>query len=418
MLRLRAKTILNPGHKPLDNAAVLIKTDGTIEAVGQNKDFVPSPGEEQVDLGECLLIPGLINTHCHLDYTMMRGAFIGTGSFADWIARINSLKRNLSLNDYRQALHAGIRESLAQGTTSLVNIEAYLELVVDLPPTPLRIWWCLELMDVRLRNASEDFCLGLMRACEPGHEHQRHRFGLSPHAPYTTSRELYQAAAEVCSQQDLLFTSHISESSDEIEMFALGSGSLFELIQKVGGMNVQSGNSPLSHLTQPGALPERALLVHMNGLSESDYDWLAAGAQDGQLSVAHCPQSHEFFGHPQFDADRLRELGVNICLGTDSLASSQSLSLFDEMACFAKNNPGWSPAEIFRLVTVNAAHALGQGDSLGQLAPGFQADLVAIPCEEMPKDPYEALLNHTGQVLQSWIGGQPVPARNMSCETS
>ncbi len=399
---------LNPGQPPLDNAAILINSNGQITAFGRNKDFVPQPGEEQVDLGECLLMPGLVNAHCHLDYSMMRGALIGTGGFTDWIARLNSLKRSMTVADYRMAVESGIRESLANGITAMVNIESYPELAVELPRTPLRIWWCLELMDIRVRNAAEEFCLGLMRACENHQPAGRHQFGLSPHAPYTTSLALYQAAATVAAETDLLFTTHVSESSDEIEMFALSRGNLYDLVNSVGSLHPTGNSTPLAYLADNLVLPDGALLAHMNGLIESDFQWLERRVEDGLINAVHCPQSHAFFDHPEFAADRLRDVGVNICLGTDSLASSQSLSLFDEMSAFAATYPGWSPADILQLATVNAAAAVGCSDTLGSLAEGFQADCIAIPCPESVTDPYEAILNHTGPVKHCWIAGREV----------
>jgi cytosine/adenosine deaminase-related metal-dependent hydrolase len=94
----------------------------------------------------------------------------------------------------------------------------------------------------------------------------------------------------------------------------------------------------------------------------------------------HSPRSHDYFGHSRFEFERLRALDLNICLGTDSLASNESLSLFDEMRAFQREFPTVSPEEILQMVTVNAATALRQGKVLGRIRPGFLADLVAVPC--------------------------------------
>ena len=409
MLRIRAKSALTMSGPPLADAAVLIDDDGTIAAVGRQRDVDSPPGAAAIDFGECVLLPGLINAHCHLDFSMLRGGLLNSGRFADWIVRINALKRNLSLEDFRRAIDAGIAEALEHGTTSLVNIESFPELLIELPRTPLRVWWCLELMDIRKRIASERFSLGCLRALEPQCAAGATRFGLSPHSPYTASGELFRLAARVAATHGMLFTTHVSESADEIEMFTRAGGGLHDLVATVGGPPLpQRRDTPLGSLASAGLIPEHALLVHMNGLAEADFDWLAAHAARRRLSVAHCPQSHAFFAHPPFDYHRLRAAGVNICLGTDSLASSPSLSLFDEMRAFAMAFPGVPPAETLELATTNAAAALGHEGRLGTLAPGAAADLVLVP--QHSADPAESALAHRGPVAASLLGGRLLTA--------
>jgi cytosine/adenosine deaminase-related metal-dependent hydrolase len=121
----------------------------------------------------------------------------------------------------------------------------------------------------------------------------------------------------------------------------------------------------------------RWIVAHLNELTEIDFGLLKkCGAR---FHVVHCPRSHDYFGHSRFAFERLRSLGLNICLGTDSLASNQSLSLFDEMRAFQKKFPGSSPEEILQMVTVNPARALRQENALGRIGPGFRVDLIAIP---------------------------------------
>ena len=120
------------------------------------------------------------------------------------------------------------------------------------------------------------------------------------------------------------------------------------------------------------------IIAHLNELTESDFSFLERS--NSKFHVVHCPQSHNYFGHSPFAFDRLRSMGFNICLGTDSLASNDTLSLFEEMRAFQKNFPQVSPEEILRMVTVNPARALRSENLLGQIRPGFAADLIAIPC--------------------------------------
>src|SRR4029434_4075528 len=120
------------------------------------------------------------------------------------------------------------------------------------------------------------------------------------------------------------------------------------------------------------------IVVHLNELTEGDFDLLKQS--NSKFHVVHCPRSHNYFGHAPFAFDRVRSFGFNICLGTDSLASNESLSLFAEMHAFQKEFSSASAEEIFQMVTVNPARALRYENALGQIRPGLEADLIAVPC--------------------------------------
>ncbi len=133
-------------------------------------------------------------------------------------------------------------------------------------------------------------------------------------------------------------------------------------------------------------------------LAESDFKLLETSKR--KFHVVHSPRSHDYFGHSRFPFERLCALGFNICLGTDSLASNQSLSLFAEMRAFQRNGPAISPQKILEMVTVNAALALRQENMLGRIRPGFRADLIAIPCSQ-GRDVFEEIVAFDGGI--DWI---------------
>src|SRR5580698_9651804 len=137
--------------------------------------------------------------------------------------------------------------------------------------------------------------------------------------------------------------------------------------------------TPFGHLWRTGAVGPQWLLVHMNTLVEDDFQMLGELPRGSGPHIVHCPGSHRYFSHPPFPAKRLHELGVNLCLGTDSLASAESLSLFSEMRFFRANEPWLRSEQILRMVTVNPARALRRRGQLGQITPGALADLIALP---------------------------------------
>src|SRR5262249_8060985 len=140
------------------------------------------------------------------------------------------------------------------------------------------------------------------------------------------------------------------------------------------------------------------LVAHLNELTETDFELLKTKTK--KFHVAHSPRSHEYFGHSQFQINRLHALGFNICLGTDSLASNESLNLFAEMRAVQRNGSAISPEKIFEMVTVNPAAALQQHNALGRIRPGFRADLVAIPCSES-RDLFGQIVAFAGEI--DWV---------------
>jgi cytosine/adenosine deaminase-related metal-dependent hydrolase len=167
--------------------------------------------------------------------------------------------------------------------------------------------------------------------------------------------------------------------------------------------------TPIQHLERCGLLGENLLAAHVNYLGRGDAALLAKRG----VHVVHCPRSHFYFRHDQHSLKQLRKAGVNICLGTDSLASvyrsrgqTVELNLFEEMALFAANQPELSPRDVLRTVTINAARALGLSGMVGELTSGAWADLITIPFHGGVKNVYDAILNHRGGVTASMIGGE------------
>ena len=167
--------------------------------------------------------------------------------------------------------------------------------------------------------------------------------------------------------------------------------------------------SPFAHLWQSGAIDARWLLAHMNELCEEDFAILAALPRGGAPAIVHCPGSHRYFGHAPFPYRRLHELGVNVCTGTDSLASTFSLSLFEELRTLRRSEPWLTPEDLLRTVTVNPARALRRRGQLGQIVPGALADLIAVPASGSVGTVHEQIVENTQPVPWMMIDGQIRP---------
>jgi len=376
---IRAGTVVTMDGLPIDNGAVAV-SGSRITNVGKFSDIsATTSGEQIVDLGEQALLPGLINAHCHLDYTCLRGKIPPPKSFTEWIRAINAEKANLSPENYIGSINDGFAEATRFGTTTIANLTAFPELVSRIQ-APIRAWWFAELIDVRdpsRANEIVDAAVETLKSAE--------HWGLAPHAPFTASANLYRRCEEVARLENALLTTHLAESREEMSMFRDASGPLYDFLKEIGRNMADCGRkTPLSQLTEilrdvstPLDMTESWMLVHLNELAKNDFDLFARSRN--QFSIAHCPRSHAYFGHSPFEFETLRELGFNVCLGTDSLASNDDLSLFAEMRAFQKEFPKIPPDEIFRMVTSNPALALGKPHVLGRIGKNCWADLIAVP---------------------------------------
>lgn len=397
---VRARTIVPMEGEPIENGAVAINGN-RIAAVGRFEDVRASHSGEVIDLGEMVVLPGLINAHCHLDYTILRGKIPQQASFADWIRAINTHKDALSEADYIASITDGLAEARSFGTTSILNLEAYPELLPRLPRPALRVWWCAEMIDLR-KTVDVKAVSETLRAWFHSHQDWLGGFGLAPHAPYTASPKLYCEAAAIARANHLPFTTHLGESREEMQMFRDASGPLFEFLRSIGRPMSDDG-TPLENLMRTAPIGEDWIVAHLNELADGDFELLARGPK---FHIAHCPRSHTFFGHAPFAWEKLRALGFNIALGTDSLASNSSLSLFAEMRELMRKEP-WLPArEVLATVTVNAAAALGQSGSLGKIRPGFYADLIGIPARASKNDVFEKVVEHDAAVPWTMVNGE------------
>ncbi|MBX9742994.1 MAG: amidohydrolase family protein [Chthoniobacterales bacterium] len=386
----RARYVMPMSAPVIENGAVVV-ANGTILAVGFYERLRHDYSEAFYhDLGEVILMPGLINAHCHLDYTMMRGALQPQEGFTSWIGQLNKIKFSLKEEDFLASIEEGCHELNAWGCTTVCNVASFPELLSKLPQGLLRLWHCIEVMDIRGPEQGE---MGLANTENffKKEKKDRMRFGLSPHAPLTVSQDLYRRSAALTCKYHVPFCTHLAESEEEWEMFTKGSGPLFDFLKNFKREMSDCGSkTPVQSLLQNDLLPRGALLVHMNYLGAEDYKLLSSRAAD--FFIVHCPKTHRFFGRPPFDWKFFYDHGYRLLLGTDSLASNDSLNLFQEMQLMAATAPELAPEEILKMVTLYPAQALGMKEKLGELSVGAFADMIAIPFEGALEAAVEAML--------------------------
>jgi len=405
---LRARIVYPVNSPPIEDGAVIIQDEKILE-VGHFQDL-SSSDPEQTDLGEVVLMPGLVNAHCHLDYTGMAGLIPPPRDFVDWIEAIIAIKASWDYSDYAKSWLEGANQLLASGITTVADMEAVPELIPDVTTsTALRVHTFLELIAIRKRQT----LLGQVAEAEArltSHPSPRGGSGLAPHALYSSYSSLLQVAACTADSNNWPLSIHLAESATENEMFLQGRGRMFNWLKRnERDMSDCGSKSPIQLLNELNLLNSRLLAVHCNYVDETDIGLLGYN----RVHVAHCPNSHDYFGHKEFPARKLALAGANLCLGTDSLASTRkkngtkpNLDLFDEMKLFADKNVEFTAEEIIRMVTINGAKALGKSHFIGEFSANTAADLITMPIAPAVQQTAEKVLESTDSPSRVMVAGQ------------
>jgi cytosine/adenosine deaminase-related metal-dependent hydrolase len=379
MKRYLARWVVPVTSSPIEHGCV-VEDSGVIQYVGP---IDGAPAGEDHDLGESVLLPGIINTHTHLELTAMRG-FLEDLCFNDWIDKLRSsrkeaLTEEMLLDSARygivEGLHAGITTYADTCAAGLV-MDAMLEMGVR------------GIMFQETFGSAPEQCESAMVVLRArvavllAKQTDLVRVGISPHAPYTISDELYAETARFAAESGLRMGLHIAESEAETEIVCAASGP-FALEWHLRGMTVERrARSPIALLEKTGCLATSPLLIHCVQLDAED---IAAIARH-QCSVAHCPASNAKFGHGISPIADLIAAGVTVGLGSDSVASNNRMDILEEarlailfQRALKKSERAFTARQALELATIDGARALGLDDRVGSLEVGKDADLAAFP---------------------------------------
>ncbi|MFQ5411344.1 MAG: amidohydrolase family protein, partial [Phycisphaerae bacterium] len=345
------------------------------------------------DLGNCILLPGLINTHTHLDLTGYRGRLPQAPLF-EWIEKLITLRRADGAEVLeRDAVRTGVAESLAAGVTCIGDITRNETTVEVLKDTPIRMVCFLELISGASRPPNDlESLRNMLERLMPCAESGRLMLGLSPHAPYTVTREDCIGLATLARASNAPLSMHLLETSEEVRWLTGRGGPIQDLLIRRNAPHaaVKPDEDILDTLERAGILVPSSLLVHVNYVTDDQIDRLAAGS----VSVTWCPRSSRYFGHTQHRWREMLKRGVNVCLGTDSAASNETLSILDEMRCVRAEYPDVAPETILEMATLHGAKGLGLDPMVGSLRAGKRADFIQVPIDtDEPSNPIANLLD-------------------------
>ncbi|MDX2494810.1 MAG: amidohydrolase family protein [Desulfuromusa sp.] len=370
-----AKYLVSSNAPPIEGGALLvhgrrIASVATLKEIKRN-----NPEAKVVDFQDALLVPLLVNAHTHLELTdfeqwaKLAGEVALPENFVDWILRLIRIKRKLSGKQYQLSLCHGIEQSLASGTGAVGDILAHHSARKLYHSSPLLGSLFLETLGqdptvVRrlrheLKETLKDDVVGSVK------------LGVSPHSPYSISKDYLQSVYKNCQQQKIRCTTHLAESPEEVEFVERSNGDLASrLYPQIGWENYlpqPSGLRPVEYLRQQGGLFPENSLVHGVQLNDAEIQLLV----EKQMRLVLCPRSNAKLQVGKAPAGKLHRSGVKLALGTDSLASCDSLSVWDEMA-FAHHWFGGEldPPTLFNMATLGGAEALGIENEIGSLEAG------------------------------------------------
>ena len=378
MIRYRARWVVPVTSEPIANGVVAVEGD-RIAYVGATDD---APAGHEEDLGDVVLMPGLVNAHCHLELTAMRG-FLEDIEFRRWILRLTNARQAVLDNDaLLDSARYGIEEGLRAGVTTYADTCASGLVLRAMRDAGVRGIMYQEVFGPDPAQCEES--IQGLRSAVAGLRYLETplvRVGVSPHAPYTVSDDLFRATADFAREHGLPMAIHIAESDLEQRLVVEAAGSFADGLRRRGIAVAPRGESPVRLLARLGVLESSPLLIHCVRVDRQDILEIASS----RSSVVHCPVSNAKLGHGVAPLIELLAEGVTVGIGSDSMASNNRMDILEEarIALLAQRTrlcssetPG--AAELLELVTIEGAKALGFDQQIGSLEEGKQADLAAF----------------------------------------
>jgi cytosine/adenosine deaminase-related metal-dependent hydrolase len=336
------------------------------------------------DWSDCLILPGFVNAHCHLSLSGLQGKVQRKERFIDWIESVVKENAILSWNDRVDAFHREAKTLIESGVTALGDYFSYPELLVEYQALPFRQVLFLETLGFQSSLAEEKIhAVEDLMQTHPTKADSPIRLAVAPHAPYSVSPALFKELKKLSDKMNCPYSCHVAEVEEETRFLKQGDGDFLELLKNRGIYDASwksPGVSPVRYLEQLDVLRDM-VAIHLNYLEESDLDRLAKN----NTSAVFCPGSTRWFGRKTWmPVKDLLDRGISVGLGTDSLASNESLNFLNEVRLAAEMLPELHRSEILWLATMGGSQVLGI-EKLG-LEPGQPADLIGFRYQDAEAD--------------------------------
>lgn len=381
----RAAWVIPVSKPPIENGFFRV-TNGVIAEIGR----VPITGSLSVavDLGDVAVLPGLVNSHTHLEFSDLDVPIgVQGNSLPDWVsAVVKHRQANVQLDDGRRStIQKGLAELSTAGTAlaaDICTIGGILSdwLSEDLLSMPAVVCF-LEILGLSPQRGEQcvDWADDMRLQWEQlnSSRSEKLELGLSPHATYSVPKQLLDRTVGMARNRGQTVAMHFAECEEEFELVERGCGPFRDSLESIGVYRenlfpISGGmDAVLQSLTQA----TRGLIIHGNYLTKSQIEMLA---QHPHLSVVYCPRTHAFFGHPPHPIKALQKVGIRVVLGTDSRASNPDLSIWGEAQHLLQERSDFAPSALLTMITTEAADGLGRRE-YGRIERGLPARLIQVP---------------------------------------
>lgn len=379
--RIRARWAIQPGRKPIEDAIVECDA-GRIVAVRKW-----TPGTTYHDLGDIAVMPGFVNVHSHIEYSLLRG-IIEDLSFFPWIRELVSLKQQIAPEDWLVSAQLGAAEMALSGVTTLGDASDSGASVTAIAATGLRGIVFREIFGIESQPSTPELIetmdrklgdmVGKIQRLECG---ARVSVGVSPHAPYTVRADLFRALSTYLQSRGLPQMIHVDESAAEVSWMRHGTGPFAEMYRQRQIPWQPSGTSSWQYLDALGVFKTPTVAVHCVQCAPDD----ALSMARLGVGVAHCPRSNAKLGAGIAPIRHYLDSGVQVGLGTDSPLTANAMDFFEEMRAMVFQSrlrgigmPEFDARSALDMATRGGAYVLGLESVVGSLAEGLRADLIGI----------------------------------------
>ncbi len=345
-----------------------------------------------IDHGDGVLMPGLFNAHLHLELSALKGKIAFQDGFRSWVKQLLKQREDTGKEILKKEAEKALNNMIDSGTLFGAEIST-LGITEDIVKNAsLKGIWFKEMlgsedsMDFSLLEhflSADDSCdLQPLSASDRNPVFKDFYLSLAGHAPHTSSPLLLKKIKEFLKSKNLVFSIHCAESDDESEFLKNAKGPWADFLKE---RNIDFSSwpipaaSPVEYLFKLGLLDASTILVHLLNLHEKDYQIIA----DSGAKPVFCPRSNMNLHGKLPDIQKFLKMGLRPALGTDSLASCDSLSIFDEMAFVAEHFPDIAPSDIINMATINGAYALGMDKIAGSLERGKSASFIYLPLKAL-----------------------------------
>jgi len=377
------------------HGAIVIDDENLILDLGQNERILETYRDENVQrihFENSILMPGLVNAHTHLELSMMKGVIADELDFGDWVYEAITQRLEFPEEKIRAACRRAVKELHQTGTVAVGDIANSLSVSTDcLKEANLYAVVFNELTGFPSALAKPKLDEFLSRI--PEDNSGKVRQTLAPHAAYSVSPELFELIRIYLDSHGAISTVHAAESMDETTFIRNGNGKIRNTIEKLGRWEERwrtPGVSPIAYLDALGILTNRMLAVHAVHTDDEDLEILSGR----NVSVCTCPRSNVKINVGGIaPVEKYLKAGLNVCIGTDSLASNDDLNLWNEMSFFKQVHPTVPPTTILKMATINGARALRLDDQIGTIERGKENSVIRIETDFTIDEPEQFLIS-------------------------